>query len=76
MSIDDDNVTRVDLGGLARTDRSGWGSEFDALRDRLVAESTVTPVLPGDGLPDPAEPGHTSTSRGDADDTVRKDDTR
>ncbi len=76
VSIDDDNVTRVDLGGLARTDRSGWGSEFDALRDRLVAESTVTPVLPGDGLPDAAEPGHTSTSRGDADDTVRKDDIR
>ena len=71
VSVDDDNVTRVDLGGLARTDRSGWGAEFDRLRDRLVAESTVTPVLP-----DEADSGHTSTSPGAAGDDVRKDDTR
>ena len=71
VSVDDDNVTRVDLGGLARTDRSGWGSEFDELRDRLVAESTVTPVLPGE-----AGSGHTSMSPGAAGDDVRKDDTR
>lgn len=71
VSVDDDDVTRVDLGGLARTDRSGWGSEFDQLRDTLAAESTVTPVLPGG-----AESGHTSTSPGAAGDDVRKDDTR
>src|SRR5690625_2090414 len=71
VSVDDDEVTRVELGGLARTDRSGWGREFDELRDRLVAEPATTPVLPGD-----ADSGHTATSRGTADDAPRKDDTR
>lgn len=71
VTVDDDEVTRVDLGGLARTDRSGWGREFDELRDRLVAEATTTPVLPG-----PAVAGDTSTGRGTADDDSRKDDTR
>ncbi|MBB1008502.1 cytochrome c biogenesis protein ResB, partial [Dietzia sp. SLG510A3-3B2-2] len=71
VSVDDDEVTRVDLGGLAKTDRSGWGSEFDELRDRLVSAATVTPVLPGE-----ADTGHTSTSRGTAADAARKDDTR
>ena len=71
VSVDDDEVTRVDLGGLAKTDRSGWGSEFDELRDRLVAASAVTPVLPGD-----ADSGHTSSGRGTAADPARKDDTR
>ncbi|MBB1026198.1 cytochrome c biogenesis protein ResB, partial [Dietzia sp. DQ11-38-2] len=69
--VDDDEVTRVDLGGLARTDRMGWGSEFDDLRDRLVAAATVTPVLPEE-----ADSGHTATSRGSAGDAPRKDDTR
>ncbi|MCT1640738.1 cytochrome c biogenesis protein ResB [Dietzia cinnamea] len=71
VSVDDDEVTRVELGGLAKTDRSGWGSEFDELRDRLVAASAVTPVLPGG-----ADKDHTSSSRGTAGDDVRKDDTR
>ncbi|MFI8592308.1 cytochrome c biogenesis protein ResB [Dietzia maris] len=71
VSVDDDEVTRVDLGGLAKTDRSGWGSEFDELRDRLVSAAAVTPVLPGE-----ADTGHTSTSRGTAADAARKDDTR
>ena len=71
VSVDDDEVTRVDLGGLTKTDRSGWGSEFDELRDRLVSAATVTPVLPGE-----ADTGHTSTSRGTAADAARKDDTR
>ena len=71
VSVDDDEVTRVELGGLAKTDRSGWGSEFDELRDRLVAASAVTPVLPGEAIKD-----HTSSSRGTAGDDVRKDDTR
>lgn len=71
VSVDDDNVTRVDLGGLAKTDRSGWGSEFDDLRDRLVAASAVTPVLP-----EPASTDDTASSRGTAPDAPRKDDTR
>ncbi|GAA5065800.1 cytochrome c biogenesis protein ResB [Nocardia callitridis] len=29
--------TVVELGGLARTDQAGWGSEFDRLRERLLA---------------------------------------
>lgn len=69
--VDDDEVTRVDLGGLARTDRMGWGSEFDDLRDRLVAAAAVTPVLP-----ESPDSGHTATSRGSAGDAPRKDDTR
>ncbi|PAY24320.1 cytochrome C biogenesis protein ResB [Dietzia natronolimnaea] len=71
VTVDDDEVTRVDLGGLARTDRMGWGSEFDDLRDRLVAAAAVTPVLPEE-----ADSGHTATSRGTAGDAPRKDDTR
>ncbi|MCD2264366.1 cytochrome c biogenesis protein ResB [Dietzia aurantiaca] len=71
VSVDDDGVTRVDLGGLARTDRSGWGSEFDSLRDRLVAEVTVTPVLP-----ETADTDDTASSRGTHPDGPRKDDTR
>ncbi|MET3861613.1 cytochrome c biogenesis protein [Dietzia sp. 2505] len=71
VSVDDAGVTRVDLGGLARTDRMGWGSEFDDLRDRLVAAAAVTPVLPEE-----PDSGHTATSRGTAGDAPRKDDTR
>lgn len=29
----------VELGGLARTDNSGWGDEFERLTDRLVPEA-------------------------------------
>ncbi|MGI9588809.1 MAG: cytochrome c biogenesis protein ResB, partial [Dietzia maris] len=68
VSIDDDNVTRVDLGGLAKTDRSGWGSEFDKLRDGLGNETMVASVLPG-----PVDAGGTYSSRGSADDASRKD---
>lgn len=71
VTTDDDQVTRVDLGGLAKTDRSGWGREFDELRDKLVKVATATPVLPG-----PADKGDTASSHGTADDTSRKDDTR
>ena len=71
VTTDDDEVTRVDLGGLAKTDRSGWGREFDELRDKLVKVATATPVLPG-----PADKGDTASSHGTADDTSRKDDTR
>ena len=71
VGVDDDGVTRVDLGGLAKTDRSGWGSEFDDLRNRLVKASAVTPVLP-----EPAKTDDTSSSRGTDPDASRKDDTR
>ena len=27
----------VELGGLARTDKSGWGDEFERLTQRLLA---------------------------------------
>jgi cytochrome c biogenesis protein len=29
----------VELGGLARTDNSGWGDEFERLIERLVPEA-------------------------------------
>jgi cytochrome c biogenesis protein len=29
----------VELGGLARTDNSGWGDEFERLTRRLVPEA-------------------------------------
>jgi cytochrome c biogenesis protein len=39
----------VDLGGLARTDNSGWGDEFERLTERLLAglgESDVSAETP------------------------------
>ena len=30
-------TVNVELGGLARTDNSGWGDEFERLTDRLLA---------------------------------------
>ncbi|GAB2730592.1 cytochrome c biogenesis protein ResB [Nocardia thraciensis] len=33
---DDERRTVVEMGGLARTDQAGWGSEFDRLRIRLL----------------------------------------
>ncbi|WP_164546410.1 cytochrome c biogenesis protein ResB [Corynebacterium hylobatis] len=38
-----DGSTRLELGGLARTDRAGWGPEFDRIHRELL------------GLPDPDE---------------------
>ena len=38
-----DGTTHVELGGLARTDRAGWGEEFDRIHRQLL------------GLPDPDE---------------------
>ncbi|MGV0836615.1 cytochrome c biogenesis protein ResB [Mycolicibacterium thermoresistibile] len=32
----------VELGGLARTDNSGWGDEFERLTDRLLRSDTPT----------------------------------
>ncbi|RJO76541.1 cytochrome c biogenesis protein ResB [Nocardia panacis] len=33
----------VEMGGLARSDQAGWGSEFDRLRDRLL-DTTPAPT--------------------------------
>ncbi|ORA66267.1 cytochrome C biogenesis protein ResB [Mycolicibacterium elephantis] len=41
----DPGTVSVELGGLARTDNSGWGDEFERLTERLVPD-----VL--DGMPD------------------------
>jgi cytochrome c biogenesis protein len=30
-------TVNVELGGLARTDNSGWGNEFEGLTERLLA---------------------------------------
>jgi cytochrome c biogenesis protein len=45
----------VELGGLARTDNSGWGDEFERLTGRLLAgfeaAAIVEPVATGRNLP-------------------------
>jgi cytochrome c biogenesis protein len=33
----DPGSVSVELGGLARTDNSGWGDEFERLTERLLA---------------------------------------
>jgi len=45
-------TVNVELGGLARTDNSGWGDEFERLTDRLLA-----------GLGEPGVPTETAASR-------------
>lgn len=45
-------TVNVELGGLARTDNSGWGDEFERLTERLLA-----------GLPEPAAPQPTEPTR-------------
>ncbi len=43
-------TVNVELGGLARTDNSGWGDEFERLAARLFAEidtDTRAPAVPG-----------------------------
>src|SRR5262249_45133587 len=39
-------TVNVELGGLARTDNSGWGDEFERLRDRLVASDDAAAAEP------------------------------
>jgi len=36
-----DGATRVELGGLARTDRAGYGEEFDRLQAALLEREGV-----------------------------------
>lgn len=38
ITTDNDGRTIVALGGLARTDRSGWGKEFDRMRESIKDE--------------------------------------
>jgi len=45
-------TVNVELGGLARTDNSGWGDEFERLTERLL-----------DGLGEPGVPTETAASR-------------
>jgi cytochrome c biogenesis protein len=33
-------TVKVELGGLARTDNSGWGEELDELAQRVLTEGT------------------------------------
>ena len=37
-------TVNVELGGLARTDNSGWGDEFEKLTERLLADSDTSPA--------------------------------
>ena len=41
VTEDADGTTRISLGGLARTDRAGWGREFDHMREALVLPADV-----------------------------------
>ncbi|HEY0814800.1 MAG TPA: cytochrome c biogenesis protein ResB [Pseudonocardia sp.] len=53
----DDGVRRtvIEIGGLARTDRAGYGEEFDRLRAELLSEA-VRPDAPSPNAP-AASPG-------------------
>ena len=39
--VDGGTRTHVELGGLARTDRAGYGEEFDRLRAALLGPTTT-----------------------------------
>ena len=43
-----DGRTVIELGGLAKTDRAGWGREFDIIRDRLTDAAASTPTSMND----------------------------
>jgi cytochrome c biogenesis protein len=53
-------TVNVELGGLARTDNSGWGDEFERLSDRLLTgleaagAATATTPTASDGGATPA----------------------
>jgi cytochrome c biogenesis protein len=52
-------TVNVELGGLARTDNSGWGDEFERLTERLLAGL-------GDSAADPVNPVATATTAAQA----------
>lgn len=37
----DDGTTRIETGGLARTDRAGWGSEYEEFHNKLLGIEDV-----------------------------------
>jgi cytochrome c biogenesis protein len=39
IRTDQPGTVKVELGGLARTDNSGWGDEFERLTTRLLADA-------------------------------------
>jgi cytochrome c biogenesis protein len=48
-------TVNVELGGLARTDNSGWGDEFERLSERLLTGvARVEPPTPSQGEATPA----------------------
>lgn len=49
----DTGTVNVELGGLARTDNSGWGDEFERLTARLLAGFAAGPAGP---VREPVEP--------------------
>jgi cytochrome c biogenesis protein len=55
-------TVNVELGGLSRTDNSGWGDEFERLTERLAAGLGASGALPRkrEGPPDRAEAAATS----------------
>lgn len=58
-------TVNVELGGLARTDNSGWGDEFERLSDRLFPASGWYPRT-GPEAPDAASAATPTASGGDA----------
>ncbi|OBH54420.1 cytochrome c biogenesis protein ResB [Mycobacterium sp. E2479] len=44
-------TVNVELGGLARTDNSGWGDEFERLCERLLTGVASAPAAGGDATP-------------------------
>ncbi|MBX7435046.1 cytochrome c biogenesis protein ResB [Mycobacterium sp. Y57] len=53
-------TVNVELGGLARTDNSGWGDEFEKLTARLLAGSPTEATEPG--RTEATEPGRTEAT--------------
>ncbi|MBW0017527.1 MAG: cytochrome c biogenesis protein [Mycobacterium sp.] len=50
----DGGTVSVELGGLARTDNSGWGDEFERLTERLLAGLSESDAPVPTGLPQKA----------------------
>ncbi|WP_460865163.1 cytochrome c biogenesis protein ResB [Rhodococcus aerolatus] len=47
--------TRVEIGGLARTDQAGWGEEFTELTAELVTDQAGTPLSDSRGSAPPRD---------------------
>jgi cytochrome c biogenesis protein len=55
-------TVNVELGGLARTDNSGWGDEFERLTARLLAGPGVTDTT---AVPEAAAPDRSEDEKAD-----------